>query len=139
MSDGKELFVLVVAADQVIAATLATVLHDGGYMAASTASGATALRIANRMVVDAAVIDLAATRPLALETAVALQSTYPDCRILLVCSSSQLDEAALVAEETGLNCQLLQRPLSRADLLAKVAAAPGVRSPEPSLLHLQAA
>jgi len=138
MSDRKELFVLVVAADRVIAATLATVLHAGGYMAASTASGATALRIAGRMVVDAAVIDLGANHP-DLETATALQSKYPDCRILLVCSSSKLDEAALVAEETGLNCELVLRPLSRADLLAKLAAAPGVRSAEPSLLHLQAA
>jgi CheY-like chemotaxis protein len=94
MSERKELFVLVVAADRVIAATLATVLHAGGYMAASTASGATSLRIAGRMVIDAAVIDLAANRPLDLETAVALQNKYPDCRILLVCSSSQLDEAA---------------------------------------------
>jgi DNA-binding NtrC family response regulator len=139
MSDKKELFVLVVAADRVIAATLATVLHAGGYMAASTASGATALRIAGRMVIDAAVIDLAANRPLDLETALALQSKYPACRILLVCSSSKLDEAALVAEETGLNCELVLRPLSRADLLAKLAAAPGVRTPEPSLLQLQAA
>jgi DNA-binding response OmpR family regulator len=138
MSDRKELFVLVVAADRVIAATLATVLHAGGYMAASTASGTTALRIAGRMVVDAAVIDLNA-HPLDLETAVALQSKYPDCRILLVCSSSKLDEAALAAEETGLNCELVLRPLSRADLLAKLAAAPGVRTPEPSLLQLQAA
>ncbi|HJS99511.1 MAG TPA: hypothetical protein VJ756_10485 [Terriglobales bacterium] len=139
MSDRKELFVLVVAADRVIAATLATVLHGGGYMAASTASGATALRIAGRMVVDAAIIDLGDRHPSDLKTAVALQSKYPDCHILLVCSSSQFDEAALVAEETGLNCELVLRPLSRVDLLAKLAAAPGVRSPEPSLLHLQAA
>lgn len=139
MSDRKELFILVVSGDRVIATTLATVLHAGGYMAASTASGATALRIAGRMVIDAVVIDLAANRPMDLETALALQSKYPDCRILLVCSSSKLDEAALVAEETGLNCELVLRPLSRADLLAKLAAAPGVRNPEPSLLQLQAA
>jgi CheY-like chemotaxis protein len=139
MTDRKELFVLVVAADRVIAATLATVLHAGGYMAASTASGANALRIAGRMVIDAVVIDLAANRALNLETALALQSKYPDCRILLVCSASKLDEAALAAEETGLNCELVLRPLSRADLLAKLAAAPGVRTPEPSLLQLQAA
>ncbi len=139
MSGRKELFVLVVAADRVIAATLATVLQAGGYMAASTASGATALRIAGRMVIDAVVIDLAANGPLNLETAAALQSKYPDCRILLVCSSSQMDEAALVLEETGLNCELVLRPLSRADLLAKLAAAPGVHSPETSLRQLQAA
>lgn len=139
MNDKKELFVLVVAADRVIAATLATVSHAGGYMAASTASGVTALRIAGRMVIDAAVIDLAANHPPDIESAVALQSKYPDCRILLVCSSSQLDEAALAVEETGLNCELITRPLSRADLLAKLAAAPGVRNPEPSLLQLQAA
>lgn len=139
MSEKKELFVLVVAADRVIAATLATVLHAGGYMAASTASGATALRIAGRMVIDAAVIDLAANRPPDVETAVALQSKYPDCRILLVCSSSQLDEGALVVEETGLNCELIARPLSRADLLARLAAAPGVRSGETSLRQLPAA
>lgn len=139
MSDRKELFVLVVAADRVIAATLATVSHGGGYMTASTASGATALRIAGRMVIDAAVIDLAAHHPPDIEAAVALQNKYPDCRILLVCSSSQLDEAALVVEETGLNCELVLRPLSRVDLLAKLAAAPGVHSSETSLRQLQAA
>lgn len=139
MSDRKELFVLVVAADRVIAATLATVLHAGGYMAASTASGATALRIAGRMVIDAAVIDHPANRPLGFETAVALQGKYPDCRIILVCSPSQLDEVAMLVEETGLNCELVIRPLSRADLLAKLGAAPGVRSSETSLRQLQAA
>jgi DNA-binding response OmpR family regulator len=137
MSERKELFVLVVAADRVIAATLATVLHAGGYMAASTASGATALRIAGRMVVDAAVMDLGTNRPLGFETAVALQGKYPDCRIILVCSPSQLDEVAMLVEETGLNCELVIRPLSCADLLAKLVAAPGVRSPETSRRQLE--
>jgi DNA-binding response OmpR family regulator len=139
MSERKELFVLVVAADRVIAATLASVLHAGGYMAASTASGATALRIAGRMVVDAAVIDLPANRPLDFETAVALQGKYLDCRIILLCSPSQLDEVAMLVEETGLNCELVVRPLSRADLLAKLAEAPGVRRPEISLRQLRVA
>ena len=126
MSERTELFVLVVASDRVIAATLATVLHAGGYMSATTASGATALRIAGRMVVDAAVLDLAAHYPLNLDTAVALQDRYPGCRIILVCSPTQLDEARLMVEETGLVCELIVRPISRAELLAKLAAAPGV-------------
>jgi DNA-binding response OmpR family regulator len=126
MTERRELFVLVVASDRVIAATLATVLHAGGYMSATTASGATALRIAGRMVVDAAVLDLAVHQLLNLDTAVALQNRYPGCRILLVCSPAQLDEARLLAEETGLVCDFVVRPISRAELLAKLAAAPGV-------------
>ncbi|HLX74337.1 MAG TPA: response regulator [Terriglobales bacterium] len=126
MKEQKELFVLVVAADRVIAATLATVLRSDGYMVATTASGATASRIAGRMIIDAAVIDLATDIPMGLEIAVTLQNRYPDCRLVLVCSPSQKDEAVMRAEESGLDCELILRPLSRAELLAQLATAPGV-------------
>ena len=127
MQEQKELFVLVVAADRVIAATLATVLRSGGYMVGTTASSATASRIAGRMVVDAAVIDLATDDPMSLQIAVALQNRYPDCHTVLVCSPSQKDEAVMRAEEAGLDCEFVLRPLSRSELLAQLATAPGVQ------------
>lgn len=140
MDRGKQLFVLVVSSDRVIAATLARVAQAGGYLAGSTLSAATAVRIAGRMIVDAAIIDLPAHGPIRLDAALALQSAYADCRIVVVCSPSQLDEAALRAEESGLLCEFAVRPLSRAELLAKLAAAPGVPSqPQPWAGQLQAA
>lgn len=140
MQEQKELFVLVVAADRVIAATLATVLRSGGYMAATTASGVTASRIASRMVVDAAVIDLAADNPMSLQLGVALQNSYPDCRIVLVCSPGQRDEAVMWAEEVGLDCDFVLRPLSRVELLARLATAPGVQlNPQSARTQLHAA
>jgi len=60
MRDEKRSFVLIVGADRVVATTLAGVLHAGGYMAGTTASSETMLRIASRMVIDAAVIEVAA-------------------------------------------------------------------------------
>lgn len=140
MQEDKELFVLVVAADRVIAATLASVLRSGGYMVATTASGATALRIAGRMVIDAVVIDLAADDPMSLQIAGTLQNRYPDCRIVLVCSPSQKDEAVMRAEEAGLDCEFILRPLSRAELLAQLATAPGVQfHPQTAARQLQVA
>ena len=126
MSKRKQLFVLVVSSDRVIAATLATVAQADGYLAATTPATATATRIAERMIVDAAVIDLPANHAISLDAAAAIQSAYPNCRIVLVCSSAQLDEAAMRAEECGLECEYLVRPLSRTELLARLAAAPGV-------------
>lgn len=140
MDRGKQLFVLVVSNDRVIAATLARVAQKGGYLAGSTSSGDTAARIAGRMVIDAAVIDLPSNHGMCMDTAVALQRAYPDCRIILVCSPAQLDEAALRAEECGLFCEFAVRPLSRTELLAKLAAAPGVPSqPQPWAGRLQVA
>jgi ActR/RegA family two-component response regulator len=140
MRKRKQLFVLVASQDRVVAATVATVAQAGGYLAATTSSTATAARLAQRMVVDAAIIDLPANLPITLDTAVALQSAYPDCRIVLVCSPAQLDEAVMRAEECGLLCEYVVRPLSRSELLAKLAAAPGVPSqPQPWAGQLQAA
>ncbi|HSB75446.1 MAG TPA: response regulator [Terriglobales bacterium] len=140
MSKRKELFVLVVAEDRVIAATLATVLQAGGYMVATTASGATAARIAGRMVVDALVIDLPAANPASLNFAAGLQRRYPSCHITLVCSPSQRDQAAMLMEEAAVDCDFILRPISRTELLAQLAAAPGVWSkPELSKNHLQVA
>jgi DNA-binding NtrC family response regulator len=128
MSQAKELFVLVVAADRTIAATLGTVLQAGGYMVGIAPSAATAARIAGRMVVDAAVIDLPAGQPLSFEAALILQNQYPACHIALVCSASQRNEAVMLAEDTGLHCEFVIRPLSRADLLSALSTAPGVYS-----------
>lgn len=140
MTERKQLFVLIVSDDRVIATTLATVAQTGGYLAATTSSAATAARIAGRMIIDAAVIDLPASHAISLDTAVALQSVYPGCRIVLVCSPAQLDEAAMRAEESGLFCEYVVRPLSRTELLAKLAAVPGVSSqPQPWAGQLQAA
>ena len=121
MRDEKRSFVLIVEGDRVVATTLAAVLHAGGYMAASTASSETTLRIASRMVIDAAVIDVGSKDASNLENAVALQERYPSCRILLLCGRSQADDVAFWAEETGLDCEVLVRPLSRSELLAKLA------------------
>ena len=139
MSERKALFVLVVAGDRMVATTLAMVLKGGGYMVGSTATPATAARIAGRMVVDAAVIDLAAGQSINLDAALALQERYPSCRIVLICSPSQRDEALMRAEESGLDCEFLLRPLSRVELLAGVGTAPGVRYPQISGWRLRAA
>ena len=140
MSKRKQLFVLVVSSDRIIAATVATVAQGGGYLAATTASADTAARIAERMVIDAAVLDLPANHAINLDTAVAVKSSYPDCRIVVLCSPAQRDEVLLQAEECGLLCEYVVRPLSRAELLAKLAAAPGVPSkPQPWAGQLQAA
>ena len=120
MRDEKRSFVLIVGADRVVATTLAGVLHAGGYMAGTTASSETMLRIASRMVIDVAVIEVGSKDASNLETAVALQERYPSCRILLLCGRSQADDVAFWAEETGLDCEVLVRPLSRSELLAKV-------------------
>jgi ActR/RegA family two-component response regulator len=129
MLERKKLFVLVVENDQVVAATLATVLHAGGYMVATTGSHATAMRIASRMVVDAAVINVPANQHIDMETAAALQHKYPECRILLVCSPAHVEAAIASANEIDIETEVLARPLSGAKLLAQLATAPGVSSP----------
>lgn len=140
MAKPKQLFVLVVSSDRVVAATLAAVAQAGGYLAGSAFSSATAARIAERMIIDAAVIDLPANQAISLDAAVALQNAYADCRIVVACSPSQLDEVALRAEDCGLLCDYVVRPLSRAELLAKLVAAPGVQSkPQPWAGKLHAA
>ena len=62
-----------------------------------------------------------------VQSAVTLQNRYPDCHTVLVCSPSQKDEAVMRAEEAGLDCEFVLRPLSRAELLAQLATAPGVQ------------
>ncbi len=140
MKKERKLCVLVLAADRVIEATLVTVLRTGGYMVATTESDATTDRIAERIVIDAAVINIAADRPINLQPAAILQNRYPSCRIILVCSPSHRDEAFLLAEEAGLDCEFILRPLSREELLAQLATAPGVQgSPQTPSKRLHAA
>lgn len=128
MKKEKKLVVLVLADDRVIAATLSTVLRADGYMVATAESDAAAGRLAARLVIDAAVIDIAAHRPVNLQSAATLQSRYRGCLIVLVCSPAQRDEAVLLAEEAGLDCEFALRPISRGELLSHLAAAPGVQS-----------
>ncbi len=140
MKKERKLCVLVLAADRVIARTLASVLRAGGYMVATTEPDAAAGRIAERIVIDAAVIDVEPGRPIDLHPAVTLHRRYPDCRIVLVCSHSQQEEVVMLAEEASLACQFMLRPLSREELLAQLAAAPGVGSnSRTSLRQLHAA
>lgn len=133
----KKSFVLIVEGDRVVAATLAAVLHAGGCMAASTAGSDATLRIASRMVIDAAVIDADGSDRKNLKSAIALQERYPECRILLLCSRSQADDVSLFAEETGLDCEILVRPLSRAELLAKLGTEADVQQSEHHLSRRQ--
>jgi DNA-binding response OmpR family regulator len=120
-TERKRSFVLIVESDRIVAATLAGVLQAGGYMAASTRCSDATLRIASRVVIDAAIIDADASDRNHLKTAVALQERYPQCRILLLSGQSHAEDVSLFAEETGLDCEILVRPLSRAELLAKLA------------------
>lgn len=148
MREEKRSFVLIVEGDRVVAATLAAVLRAGGYLAATTASSDATLRIASRMVVDAAVMDVAVNRENKagnrennLDTAVALQEKYPNCRILLVCGQSQAQDVGFLAEENGLDCEIVVRPLRRSDLLAKLASRGQQRASSHSLAerHLKIA
>ena len=128
MKDKKRraLFVLVVERDRTVAAALAAVLHEAGYLVGTTESHLATLRIGSRMIVDAAVMDAATDSAATMEAAAALQRKYPSCRIVVICNHSQTDEVYLLAEENDLSCEVLPRPLSRAELLANLHAAPGV-------------
>ena len=128
MKDRKRraLFVLVVERDRTVAAALAAVMHDAGYLVGTTQSHLATLRIGSRMIVDAAVVDAATDSAANMEAAAALQRKYPSCRILVICNRSQAEEVGMLAEENDLSCEILPRPLSRAELLASLHAAPGV-------------
>lgn len=131
--------VLVADDEEVISNTLAMILRQAGFDSRAVYSGEAALEIVESFKPDMLISDVIMHGITGIETAIAIKTLLPSCKILLFsgqsCTANLLDSARAQGHEF----EILSKPVHPTDLLARMRAAvsphAGVAAPdgEPTL------
>lgn len=114
--------VLVVDDEWIIADTLTAILRQSGLDARSAYNGPEALTAAEDASPDLLLTDVVMPGMSGIDLAIAIQRSYPRCKVLLFSGQAStkdlLDEALLA----GHNFAVLQKPIHPKELLARISA-----------------
>lgn len=113
------LTILAVDDDPLVLMNTTSMLEDMGHRVLSASSGAEALRIVQRELVDLVITDQAMPKMTGLQLAQAIQSEYPDMPLILATGYAELPA------EADLQLPMLNKPFWEEDLAAAVAKAIG--------------
>jgi CheY-like chemotaxis protein len=116
--------VLVVDDEQVIADTLAAILRNTGYEAATSYSGLSALSQCAAFRPQLVISDVVMPGMDGIEMAILIKQRYPECKILLFSGQAATVNLLDRARLSGHEFELLAKPIHPTELLAKLADAP---------------
>lgn len=114
--------VLVVDDEPVIANTLALILNNSGFNAASAYSGEEALERARTNPPDILISDVIMPGINGIELATRVRASWPDCRILLFSGSASVSDLRTTAGAQDHEFDLVAKPLHPRELLELLAA-----------------
>ena len=112
--------VLVIDDTPAVSTTLVWVLQENGYNAAAVPSMAEAVQLCHGLAPDIALIETSLPDGTGVDTARQLHRTVPGCRILLMSSDPEAGSYLQQARASGLDCELLPKPIPVAALLEKL-------------------
>jgi DNA-binding NtrC family response regulator len=124
--------VIVADDEEVIANTLAMILHHAGFEARAVYSGEKALAIAQSFRPDMLISDVIMSGITGIDTAIEMRKMLPSCKILLfsgqACTANLLEKA----RTRGHEFEILTKPVHPSDLLARMRAAVSNQSSLPA-------
>lgn len=112
--------VLVVDDAAAVSTTLVWVLRDSGYNCSAVATRAEALQLCAGVAPDLALIELDLPDGSGVDTASDLRHRVPGCKMLLMSSDSEAGDCITRARASGLECELLPKPIPVEELLQRV-------------------
>jgi CheY-like chemotaxis protein len=113
--------VLVVDDERSVADTLVMVLRYGGHQAAAAYEGGSALTLAEAFRPDCVICDVVMPGMNGIEVCAAIQTSHPDCHILLFSGQAVTTDLTKDAIGRGYNWELLTKPVPPDEFLAKLA------------------
>ena len=116
--------VLVADNEQVIAHTLTIILNQAGFDAHAVYSGEEALEALSRFEPDMLISDVIMAGLTGIETAIAVRSKKPACKVLLFSGQAATVDLLKEVRDQGPDFEILSKPVHPKDLLAKLKGAP---------------
>ena len=114
--------VLVVDKEPAVADSLVATLHRSGYAAIAAYDGQSALETSLLVPPEVVIADVELPGINGIELAIALKSTIPDCKILLLSGKETTPELPASAIGSGHEFEVLNKPVKPSDLFAHVSA-----------------
>ena len=114
--------VLVVDDEPAVADSLVATLHRSGYAAIAAYDGKDALETALLVPPEVVIADVELPGMNGIELALALKSTIPDCKILLLSGKETTAERPASASVMAHEFEVLNKPIKPSDLFAHVSA-----------------
>ena len=112
--------VLVAAAEQVIANTLAIILNQAGFEARAVYSGENALETIDAFQPNMLISDVIMTGMTGIEAAIQIRQKLPQCKVLLFSGQAATADLLEKARAQGHEFEILAKPVHPTDLLAKL-------------------
>jgi CheY-like chemotaxis protein len=114
--------VLVVDKVPAVADSLVATLHRSGYAAIAAYDGKDALETALLVPPEVVIADVELPGINGIDLAIALKSTIPDCKILLLSEQETMPELPSSASAGTHEFEVLNKPIKPSDLFARVSA-----------------
>lgn len=119
--DAEPTTVLVVDDERLIADTLVIILNQSGFCATAVYCGEAALEAFETSKFDLLISDVKMPGMNGVELAIEVQSSWPDCRILLFSGNAGTSDLLASARERGFEFPLLSKPAHPRELLQLLA------------------
>jgi CheY-like chemotaxis protein len=113
--------ILIVDDEPQLADTLATILQRAGYAANAVYSGDEALSFLAAQPTSLVVMDVIMPGMDGIALAKAIRKSYPTCRVLLFSGNADTQDLLEAAQQEGHAFEVLAKPVSPPQMLAKVA------------------
>ncbi|MGD0732510.1 MAG: response regulator [Terracidiphilus sp.] len=114
--------VLVADSEPAVADALVEILNRSGYAAIAAYDGGEALETALLVPPELVIANVELPGISAIELAFAVKSELPNCKILLLAGEKLASDLAETAGPKGKEFDVIRKPYSRSDLIARVAA-----------------
>lgn len=119
--DDIQIDILVVDDERIIADTLSTILTRNGYEVITAYDGKSALTLARAYPPVLLITDVVMPGMTGIELALALETMFPEIKILLFSGQAATHDLLEEAERFGRNFTLLSKPLHPKEMLRRVA------------------
>lgn len=120
MSSAPVSRIFVVDDEQVIAATLATILHMNGFSARFFTQPLEALAAARLDIPDLLISDVAMPGLSGVDLAIQMRAQYPECKVLLFSGQAATFDLLEDARKQGYDFDLLEKPVHPTELLCRI-------------------
>jgi CheY-like chemotaxis protein len=115
--NSKQLSIVVVDDEQIIATTLTLILQNSGYLAQAFFNPLQALAAARLEAPDLVISDVVMPQLTGVELAIQIRAMWPSCKVILLSGQAQTGDLLSVAREQGHDFNLLPKPVHPVDLL----------------------
>lgn len=118
--DTPKIKVLIADDEVLIANTLVVILNSSGFEACAVYSGEAAVQVLGAFQPDVLISDVIMTGMSGIDTAIAVRSLRPTCKILLFSGQAATTDLLQRARMLGHHFEILTKPVHPLDLLAKL-------------------